>query len=373
MDVISLTQKLISFNTINPPGNETPMAEFVGGFLTENGFKAEYFNYGENRMHVIAEKGVSSSGKPLILSGHFDTVPLGNQKWTFNPIISEIKGDKIYGRGSSDMKSGLAAMIFAATEIPAGQLPEDGLRFILTAGEELGCQGVQDMVKNHNLSGEASAILVGEPTGNIPAIGHKGAIYMNAVAVGKTAHSSMPELGINAIYKAARAITKIEQLRFNADKDTLLGFPTINVGKINGGMNLNSVPDRAEFTIDVRTTTSINHDEILERLSRVLGSEIEIEKLVDLQSVYTDEKDPFVQLVYRICSKEGVREMLPRALSYLTDGSVLQRFYGNIPTIIIGPGQPEMAHKTDEFCYISKIVQAVSIYKNIILNWRNQV
>ena len=101
------------------------------------------------------------------------------------------------------------------------------------------------MVKNYNLAKRASAIIIGEPTGNIPAIGHKGAIYLNAVALGKTAHSSMPELGINAIYKAAQAISKIEAFRFDSEKDALLGFPTINVGKINGGMNINSVPDRA--------------------------------------------------------------------------------------------------------------------------------
>lgn len=127
MDVISLTRKLISFDTINPPGNETPMAEFVGKLLTEYGFIVEYLNFGENRKHVIAEKGVKSSGKPLIFSGHFDTVPLVNKPWSFGPFISETSGDKIYGRGSSDMKSGLAAMICAAITVPAGQIPDDAL------------------------------------------------------------------------------------------------------------------------------------------------------------------------------------------------------------------------------------------------------
>jgi succinyl-diaminopimelate desuccinylase len=371
MDVISLTKKLISFDTINPPGNEALIAEFVGGLLGDKGFEVEYLDFDSNRKHVIAEKGVSSSGKPLIFSGHFDTVPLGNQKWSYNPLNGEIEAGKIYGRGSSDMKSALAAMICASIEVPSGEIPKEGIRLIFTAAEELGCQGVQQMVKNYNLAKHASAIIIGEPTGNVPAIGHKGAIYLNAVALGKTAHSSMPELGINAIYKAARAISKIEVFRFNAENDILLGFPTINVGKVNGGMNINSVPDRAEFTIDIRTTTSLSHNEILNILSRELGSEIALEKLVDLNPVYTDEQDPFVQLVYKICLKDDVSEQLPLALSYLTDGSVLQDYYGEIPTIILGPGQPEMAHKTDEFCFISKIERAVSIYKNIILNWRN--
>lgn len=370
MDVISLTQKLLSFNTINPPGNEAPLAELVGVLLANNGFVVEYFDFGENRKHLIAEKGVTGSGKPLTFSGHFDTVPLGNQIWSYNPLNGDIEGDKIYGRGSTDMKSALAAMICASIEVPAEKIPKDGIRLILTAAEELGCQGVQQMVKNYKLSDKASAIVIGEPTGNAPAIGHKGAIYLNAVSLGKTAHSSMPELGINAIYKTARAIAGIENFRFNVEKDNLLGYPTINVGKINGGMNINSVPDRAEFTIDIRTTTSVDHKSILERLGLVLGTDIELEKLVDLQPVYTPENNLFVQTVYEICSKEDINGPRPFALAYLTDGSVLQKYYGNVPTIILGPGQPEMAHKTDEYCYISNILKAVTIYKNIIQNWR---
>jgi len=371
MDVISLTQKLLSFNTINPPGNEAPLAEFTGELLAGNGFTVRYYDYARGRKHLIAEKGVNQHSNPLIFSGHFDTVPLGNMKWAYEPINGEITRDRIYGRGSSDMKSALAAMICASIELPSNEIPKDGIRLIFTAAEELGCQGIQQMVKDYNLPDNASAIVIGEPTGNVPAIAHKGAIYLNAIALGKTAHSSMPELGINAIYRAAHAISAIEAFSFNAEKDVLLGFPTINVGLFNGGMNINSVPDRAEFTIDIRTTTSVNHDEILDRLSKELGNEIALEKLVDLKPVHTDEQDPFVQLVYKICLKEDVREPLPLALSYLTDGSVLQDYYGQIPTIILGPGQPEMAHKTDEFCYISKIEQAVSIYKNIILKWRN--
>jgi succinyl-diaminopimelate desuccinylase len=371
MDVISLTSKLISFNTINPPGNETQMAEFIGEILANNGFTVGYFEFGENRKHLIAEKGHSSSGKPLVLSGHFDTVPLGTQHWRHNPFVSEIVGNRIFGRGSSDMKSGLAAMICAAIELPVELIPNDGIRLILSAGEELGCQGIQQLVNNYHKLGNASAIIIGEPTGNIPAIAHKGAIYLNAVTSGKTAHSSMPEMGINAIYMAARSISKIEEFRFNARKDILLGFPSINVGKINGGMNINSVPDHAEFTIDIRTTTSVDHDKIVERLSDELGKDIVFEKLVDLHPVYTPENEPFVQLVYKICKSEGVIEPLPLALPFVTDGSVLQKYYNQAPTIILGPGQPEMAHQTDEFCYISKIEQAVNIYNNIILNWRN--
>jgi succinyl-diaminopimelate desuccinylase len=181
----------------------------------------------------------------------------------------------------------------------------------------------------------------------------------------------MPELGDNAIYKAAGSILKARDFNFEAERDNLLGFPTINVGKMSGGMNINSVPDHAEFTIDIRSTTKIDHGKILVKLGKELGSETVLETLVDLKPVYTPENDPFVQLVYDVCGVDRTNKGFPRALPYLTDGSVLQRIYNGIPTVILGPGQPEMAHQTDEYCYLEKLEHSVNLYKDIIIKWRN--
>lgn len=370
IDVILLTQKLLSFNTINPPGNEMGMAKYVGGILSKNGFSVEYSLFEENRLHVIADKGLSPIAPPLVLSGHFDTVPLGAKKWSIDPFEGKVLDGKIFGRGSSDMKGGVAAMLCASIRAFYEGTPEGGVRLILTAGEELGCQGVQHLINTHNNLGKASAIIIGEPTANFPFIGHKGALYINVSTSGIAAHSSMPELGDNAIYKAARAISKIEKLKFGVEKDPLLGFPTINVGKMNGGMNLNSVPDFAQFTIDVRSTTKIIHNDILERIKKDFEGEAELEVLVDMNPVSSNEKDLFVQLVYDVCQIDRSRGEYPKSLPYLTDGSVLQRLYKKVPIIILGPGQPEMAHQTDEFCYTKNILISVEIYKNIILKRR---
>ena len=369
LDVISLTRKLISFNTINPPGNEAEVAQYVGKLLSNYGFKVILPVYDKNRLHLVAEKGLSGSIPPLVLSGHFDTVPLGGKPWTADPFSGKIEGDRIYGRGSSDMKSGVAAMIVAAIEATTSSSPEGGIRLIFSAGEELGCQGIQQLVHTYEKLGEARAVLVGEPTGNIPAIGHKGALYLNVVTKGKTAHSSMPELGDNAIYKAARCISRIEKFRFEAKRDMLLGYPTINVGKMKGGMNLNSVPDHAEFTMDIRSTTMIEHKTILEQLIQELGEDALIETLVDLNPVSSAEANPFVQLVYDVCKMDRHDNTWPRSLPYTTDASVLQAYYGGVPTIILGPGEPGMAHQTDEYCSIKKLEQSVSLYKNIIASY----
>lgn len=366
-DIISLTRKLIAFNTVNPPGNEYGVGKFVGSLLAENGFKVEYVPFEENRIHVIAEKGCSMEIPPVVFTGHFDTVPLGAREWTVDPFGGEVKDGKLYGRGSSDMKGGVAAMVIAAIQAFKNESPQGGIRLIFTSDEELGCRGARDLVSTYKRLGRASGIIVGEPTANIPGIGHKGGLYLNLTAFGTTAHSSMPHLGDNAIYKVARAISKVEQFDFGVKRDHLLGFPTINVGQVFGGLNINSVPDSAGFTIDARTTTKTDHRKLLHQLKKELGDEIAIETLVDLPAVSSDENDSFVQMVYEACGISRGAEGFPKSLPYLTDGSVLQKVYGGVPTIILGPGQAEMAHQTDEFCYIEKLQEAVKIYKNIIL------
>jgi succinyl-diaminopimelate desuccinylase len=338
--------------------------------LEGHGFKIEYPKFEDNRLHLIAEKGLSSKKPPLVLSGHFDTVPLGEKSWRVDPFTGEVNDGKIWGLGSSDMKGGLAAMILASIEAFIETPPAGGIRLIFSAGEELGCLGVSKLVKEKKGLGEASAIIVGEPTANLPVIGHKGALYLKAVSTGKTAHSSMPELGVNAIYEAVRSIMKIMDFNFETEADPLLGYPTLNVGTISGGMNINSIPDHAEFTIDIRSTTKVDHKKILDKLAREIGDETVIETLVDLKPVFTSENDPFVQIVYDVCKVERMRNGFPRALPYLTDGSVLQKLYNDAPTVILGPGQPEMAHQTNEFCYLDKLEQAVNIYNSIISKWR---
>jgi succinyl-diaminopimelate desuccinylase len=370
MDVISLTRELLSFNNINPPGNEEGIARFTGKILADNGFHTDYYRFDEGRLHLIAERGLSSALPPLVLSGHFDTVPLGNKKWNEEPFSGTVHNGKIWGRGSSDMKGGLAAMILASISAFEVSPPRGGIRLIFSAAEELGCIGIRQLADSLTDPGKASAVIVGEPTSNHPFIGHKGALYVNAVTKGITAHSSMPHLGDNAIYKAAQSILKAKDFNFLADEDPLLGLPTINVGRMSGGMNINSVPDHAEFSIDIRSTSKVDHEELLRRLRAEMGPGTELETLVNMGSVHTSEEDPFAELVYEVCNTDMEIKNRMKTLPYLTDGSVLQRLYNGVPTIILGPGQPEMAHQTDEFCFTDKLEEAVKIYRDIIIKWR---
>ncbi len=364
-DAIYLTQRLISMDSVNPPGNEGPVAGYIAELLKKCGFDVETIPYGENRLHLVAHKG-NMADKPVVLSGHLDTVPTGGAAWKINPFSGEIKEGKIFGRGSSDMKGGVAAMIVAAVRATK-ENPGTGICLLFTAGEETGCQGAKHLVENYPIFGQVKGIIIGEPTANIPAIGHKGALYLNVRAKGKTAHSSMPHLGDNAIYKAAEAVLKLKNYVFHEMPDPLLGMPTINIGKFRGGINLNSVPDSAEFTIDARTTKETDHFKLLNDFKQMAGNGLAFETLVDLPAVASDEKNPFVQQVYSACGITAGEKGYPKSMPYLTDGAILQPAFNNAPTIILGPGQPEMAHKTDEFCFIDKIKKAVDIYTEIIL------
>ena len=131
MDVVSLTRQLIAFNTINPPGNEAGIAVFVSDLLSSHGFETRLYPFAEGRLQLIAEWGISASRPPLVLSGHFDTVPLGASRWTADPFSGEESEGRLFGRGSSDMKGGLAAMVIAAIRVSRDNLP-GGIRLIFS-------------------------------------------------------------------------------------------------------------------------------------------------------------------------------------------------------------------------------------------------
>ncbi|MFJ2028846.1 M20 family metallopeptidase [Streptosporangium sp. NPDC087985] len=352
-DALALTRELIRIDTVG--GGEAAVAEPLARRLEAAGFEVRAHDYAAGRTGLVARWG---SGLPVTLTGHLDTVPLGGQDWTHGPHEAEVDGDRLYGRGSSDMKAGVAAMVVAAERHAGGHGPRVALELVLTVGEETGCEGAVDMIAR-NLVGRSRALLVAEPTANRVLLGHKGALWLKMIAHGRTAHGSMPHLGDNAIYKLARAIGRVEDFDLGVPAHAMLGASTVNVGTAHGGINVNSVPDLAEATVDLRTITGQDHARLRERLRAELGGETSLEVLVDLPAVWTDPEDPFVSVLLAA----GARPPGDRpAASYFTDASVLGPACGGVPTVICGPGEPEQAHVTDEFCEISKIDGAVEIY-----------
>jgi succinyl-diaminopimelate desuccinylase len=200
-------------------------------------------------------------------------------------------------------------------------------------------------------------------------LGHKGAAWFTAVVRGKSAHGSMPHLGDNAIVKAARAVLRLEGFDFGLAPHPQMGPPTLNVGVIHGGSKPNLVPDRTEFTLDLRTLPGQDHAGLREIIARRLGPEVEIEPGVAAEAVWTPPEDPWAVQVFDIM--EGVlgRRPEPQGLSYFTDAPNLAGAMGGPPIIILGPGEPEQAHQTDEFCRVDRIAQAAEAYLEIGARW----
>jgi succinyl-diaminopimelate desuccinylase len=333
------------------------------------GFSIELIPFGDRRGQLIARIGGSPNKLPLCFTGHLDTVPLGGQSWSVDPFAAVIEDGKLYGRGASDMKSGVAAFVAAAINFADGLNGTPGLILVITAGEETGCVGAFDLAARKDLIGRAGAIVVAEPTGNRPLVGHKGALWLVAETRGVTAHGSMPEKGINAIYRAARAITALEHFGFNVARHDVLGGPTLNVGTIQAGLNINSVPDRAVITIDVRTIPSQSHTRLREQLSSYLGPDVTLDTQLDIEGLWTDPHEPWMAEVFEIAHgiTGGVTEIA--AAPFFTDAAVLKPALGSPPTVILGPGELALAHQTDEYCFIDRIHEAAEIFSAVIRKW----
>jgi len=365
---VELTQDLVRFNTINPPGAERACAERLAAILQGAGFAVELRPFGEGRAQVVARIGGASHKLPIGFTGHLDTVPLGAQPWSVEPLGGAIVDGKLYGRGSSDMKSGVAAFIAACVGLADRLVATPGVVLIITAGEETGCSGADALVRDKPQLPPVGALVVAEPTGNRPLIGHKGALWLEAVTKGLTAHGSMPEKGVNAVYRAARAVTALEEFDFNVARH-VLGAPTLNVGTLNGGLNINSVPDRAIIGIDIRTIPSQSHAKIREELTSYLGTDVTLGTLLDAQSVWTDPSNAWIQSVMRNAREIARVDTALGGAPYFTDASVLTPALGSPPTAIIGPGELALAHQTDEYCLVSRVEQAAELYVRLIRDW----
>lgn len=368
-DAVTLTKSLLAFDTINPPGRERDCARHAGAMLEDWGFKVDYHEYEDTRTSVIARAGGNDKKPPLCLTGHLDVVPLGTRKWQRSPFEGETDGDKLFGRGTSDMKAGVAGIMMAARAFGKQLAGTPGIVLVLTAGEENGCIGSGHLAKLPDLMGKAGAIVVAEPTSNYPLVGHKGSLKFHASFRGVSAHGSMPQLGVNAIYKAANAIAKLEAFDFGATPHPIMGSPTLNVGTFEGGSGVNLVPDLACIGVDIRTVPGVDHAKLIERLQALLGGDAEMDVFSNLDAVWTAPEAAWMQRVFELTAPITGDKMEARTAPYMTDGANLLKIYKGAPTVILGPGEAAMAHQTDEYCNMERIRQSVAIYEALIRDW----
>lgn len=365
-----LLAELVRADTVG--AREGALARLCGGLLEQAGMRGEYVDLEAGREQYVGRAGSDGSpaAAPLTFTGHLDTVPVG-AGWSHNAWAAEVDGDRMYGRGTSDMKSGVAALVVAVADHLARPHRCRGVQVVLTSGEETGCTGALEIPGSALVPG--GPLVVAEPTQNALVPAHKGAHWMRVTATGKAAHGSAPELGENAVVKLARAAVALHDHRDWPAQDGF-GPVTANVGVLRGGVQVNVVPDAAELMLDVRTVPAATGDAVRSLVRSVAGPEVDVADHRVLPPVATALDDPFVELVGAALTATGLDPAPAPPARYFTDAAALVPLLtppgGAVtPTVVLGPGEPDQCHVVDEWCSLTRVDEAVAVYGELLARW----
>ncbi|SFM82747.1 succinyl-diaminopimelate desuccinylase [Pseudonocardia ammonioxydans] len=346
-DPVDLAGRLVALDTCG--GGERAAADLLANLLDDGGFAVDVREEQPGRANLVARRG--SSAPPTTLTGHLDTVPADPAGWSFDPHAGDVVDGRLRGRGTTDMKAGVAAITAAALR----SAPATPLQLVFTFGEETGCDGAR------TLTGlEPSPLLVvAEPTSNRVLHGHKGVLWLRLVQDGVSAHGSRPDLGRNALVALGRVAAALHDHTWPTSSTH--GPATCNPGVFRAGTQPNLVPDHAELELDLRLVPGVDAAAAREQVETIAraaapGPQPRVEVLVDLPSVATDPADPRATAAARALGHTGPGAGAAYA-SYFTDASVLAGLLGDPAVLVYGPGDPELAHVTDETCSASNIVE----------------
>ncbi|MGA8658201.1 MAG: ArgE/DapE family deacylase [Chthoniobacterales bacterium] len=359
--MLDLTRRLIAIPSENPPGNQY---EECAGTLFDELDRLGFDDVRREGACVLASVGTGP--RTLYFSGHYDVVPAQSRDH-FQP---RVEGVNLFGRGSSDMKSGLAAMIYAAAAARDEELLKTGrIGIVLVPDEETaGPRGSRDLDARGLLGREAVGMLTPEPTGGVIWNANRGAISLRATMRGKAAHVGRQFEGVNAFERALPAIARLVDLKIEVElRETQQNIAPADArksilmlgGRVEAGTNFNVTPDFCSFTVERR----INPEEDLEEEKRRLRDALqgfEIEMLQEGAAAATPARDPLGVILSRhiasLTDKEPAFEMCP--------GLLETRFYAayGIPAFAYGPGLPTVSHGPNEFVPIRNIAQCATIY-----------
>lgn len=372
MNVIELTQALVRIPSENPNGTEAEMANFVADWLSRlPGAEIDVREVLPGRPNVIGRLKGKSSARPLALLAHMDTVPVG-ANWTERPFGGDIHDGKLFGRGSCDMKSGLAvAMMAFANACNRQQQPTHDILIGATMDEEgtrmLGVNALVDW----GVIGKDAFVIATEPSDLTVSIAHKGLLWAELSVKGKAAHAGNPHFGADAIRCAAEFIHHFgAAVRALAHDHPALGKATATFSRISGGIKTNVVPDTATVEMDVRLPPPMTLQDIHDMIaisakaseSAVPGTAITFRQINnDRPPVEADLADPTLKaLAQSVRSITGAAEAFSSFPAY-TDASVVQARTGNTTSIVFGPGLLAQAHTADEFVPVDQIEKAQQV------------
>jgi len=365
-----LLKKLVQAETTEEKG-ELGAAEVVCADFGLSGIESQIDSWGHNRANITAQVKSSGQNKALLFVCHLDVVPPGGVRWEYPPFSAVEVDGRIHGRGSADMKGGIAATVTAIRQIVDSDIELKGdIIFFAAAGEETDSCGALRYVRGLSVMPELAGIIIPEPTDFEVVTRHRGIFWLKVTTKGKTAHGSTPELGINAITSMKAFLDELEGYEIAYNPHKLLGSCSMSINRILGGKAVNVVPDQCDVDIDIRTLPGQNYGEIISDFEKIFAKlkkknpqfEAEVSVIRDVAPFETDENSDFVK---DFCSAVGIGET--KAVGFTTDGPHFA-FLG-VPGVIFGPGKPHLCHKPDEYIEISDAERAVECYKNIILKF----
>ena len=368
--LVDLTRALVAVDTQNPPGNEAEAVGVCAEALRPFDASFERFEVAPGRTSLIAAVGSGNPGRPtLIVNGHLDVVPVHRPGWTCDPFDAELDGDRLYGRGTCDMKGGIAAAVQALEVLRrAGLEPACDIVFHLVADEERGgALGTEAMVAAGLVKGDAC--LVPEPTDLRVCVAERGMVTGTVTLHGVPAHGSQPRDGVSAIEKAAQVVLALHAADFG-DTHPLLGSPTCNVGVISGGTGHNTVAERCELVVDRRVLPGATRQgveaELRARIDALDDPELRYDLVIDVfgEASELDMGHGLVQQVQdAVAAVTGTRPD-PIGMTFATDARFVRNQAG-IPAVVLGPGGIAQAHTNDEFVTVASLVDAAAVYAEL--------
>lgn len=369
--VVQTLADLVRINSVNAsyeggPG-EREVASYVRHFFEQRGIQTWEQEVFPGRPNVLARLPGRDSRRRLVLEAHTDTVSVkGMTIAPFDPIIAE---GKMFGRGACDTKAGLATMMHALAFLKTEAItPECDVLLAAVVDEEFSYRGVVKLCEDL----QAEAAIVAEPTEMRVVIATKGVLRCRILVHGKSAHSSKPHLGVNAITQMARVIAAIEadNERLRGLQHPLVGHGTCNVGVIQGGTQVNFVPDRCAIEIDrrllpgERAEDAVRHYRALLACLPEVKAEIEEPLLLVDEALDTAFETQVVQVASSVLRDLGL-ESAPCGVPFGCDASKLSR--AGIPSIVFGPGSIDRAHTADEWVELDQVEQALEFQRRFLL------
>ncbi|SFQ17971.1 acetylornithine deacetylase [Variovorax sp. 770b2] len=364
---LALAQSLVRMNTVSENSN-LQLIDLAQSHLAALGVKSRItYNAERTKANLFATLG---EGKPagVIISGHTDTVPWDGQDWSVDPLSATVQNERLYGRGSADMKSFIAIALSNARRFLESDSPF-AVHFAFSYEEEIGCFGVKELITDMRDAGiKPLACIVGEPTSMVPAIAHKGVYRYKCCVRGKEAHSSLTPKSVNAIEMAARVIGKVRDMAEDFERSEPhyegfdVPFSTASVGQFHGGIADNVVPRDAEFRYEFRDLPTADakrmQSDVLAYAASIEPAMKKVapdagfrfETICEIPSFLGAAGDPVTLLAQRLAGEDRTT-----LVAFGTEAGLFKN--AGIPTVVCGPGSIEQAHQPDEFVSLEQLAR----------------